>query len=116
VTIRFAGRLVVFSLLISAATATAECSWSVRWPSDHRIWAIPWGTVPPGSFATKSECERAIQNMLQEAIRGQALLVEMPACRCVPGRDDLAGAVPRPGGPSDSARRGRARRYRSFPE
>jgi len=28
--------------------------------------------------------------MLQEAIRGQALLVEVPACVCVRGRDDWA--------------------------
>jgi hypothetical protein len=94
VTIRFAGRLVVFSLLLSAATAEAECSWSVRWPIDERIWAIPWGSVPSGGFLTRTECEVAIQGMLQEAIRGQALLVEVPACVCVPRRDDWAGTLP----------------------
>jgi len=91
---RSAGLLVALSLLTSAATAHAECRWSVRWPSDDRIWAIPWGTVPHDSFLTKGECEGAIQSMLREAIRGQALLVEVPACVCVPGRDDLARRLP----------------------
>ena len=87
---RFAGLLAAFALFAPAASAGAECSWSVRWPSDDRIWAIPWGTVPRGSFFTKRECEGAIQGMLLEAIRGQALLVEVPACVCVLGRDDWA--------------------------
>ena len=89
---RFAGLLAAFAfaVLVSAAAAGAECSWSVRWPSDDRIWAIPWGAVPLGSFLTKRECEGAIQGMLQEAIRGQALLVEVPACVCVHSRDDWA--------------------------
>ena len=89
---RFAGLLAAFAFaeLVSAAAAGAECSWSVRWPSDDRIWAIPWGAVPLGSFLTKRECEGAIQGMLQEAIRGQALLVEVPACVCVHSRDDWA--------------------------
>ena len=104
-TLRFAGLLVVFSVLVSAATADAECSWSVRWPTDDRIWAIPWGTVPHGSFLTKRECEGAIQGMLHEAMRGQALLVEVPACVCVPGRDDWARTLHRLAGS-----------YRSFPE
>ena len=91
---RSAGLLVALSVLTSAATAHAECRWSVRWPSDDRIWAIPWGTVPHGSFLTKGECEGVIQSMLREAIRGQALLVEVPACVCVPGRDDLARPIP----------------------
>jgi hypothetical protein len=80
--------LAAFGVLVSAAAADADCSWSVRWPTDDRIWAIPWGTVPHGIFLTKRECEVVIQGMLQEAIRGQALLVEMPACVCVHGRDD----------------------------
>jgi hypothetical protein len=105
VTIRFAGLLVVFSLLMSAAAAEAECSWSVRWPIDERIWAIPWGSVPHSGFRVKRECEAVIQSMLQEAIRGQALLVEMPACVCVLGRDDWALTLHRFTG-----------HYRSFPE
>jgi hypothetical protein len=107
VTDRFAGLLAAFAfaVLVSAAAAGAECSWSVRWPSDHRIWAIPWGSVPHSGFPTKRECEAAIQGMLQEAIRGQALLVEMPACVCVPSRDDWALTLHRFAG-----------HYRSFPE
>jgi len=31
--------------------------------------------------------------MLLEAIRDQALLIEVPACVCVPGRDDLARSL-----------------------
>lgn len=89
-TMRSADLLIAFSLLTSASTASAECSWSVTWPNDQRIWAVPWGTVPRSSFATKAECDRAIEKMLQEAIRSQALLIEVPACVCVPGRDDLA--------------------------
>jgi len=87
---RSADLLVACSLLASASTASADCSWSVRWPKDERIWAVPWGSVPHGSFGTKAECERAIERMLQEAIRGQALLIEVPACVCAPGRDDMA--------------------------
>jgi hypothetical protein len=98
--------LAAFAVVVSAAAAAgAECSWSVRWPTDDRIWAIPWGTVPAGSFFTKRECEGAIQGMLEEAIRGQALLVEVPACICVPRRDDLARDLHRFAG-----------RYRSFAE
>jgi len=51
---------------------------------------VPWGTVPRDSFLTKIDCERAIENMLREAIRGQALLVELPACVCVRDYDDVA--------------------------
>jgi hypothetical protein len=87
---RLTSLLVAFSLLTSTATAYAECSWRVSWPNDDRIWAVPWGTVPRGSFVTRTDCETAIQTMLQEAIRGQALLIELPACVCVPRRDDLA--------------------------
>jgi len=90
---RLTGLLVAFSLLTSAATAYAECSWRVRWPNDDRIWAVPWGTVPRGSFVMRTECERAIENMLQEAIRDRALLIEVPACVCIPGRDDLARSL-----------------------
>jgi len=90
---RLTSLLVAFSLLTSAATAYAECSWRVRWPNDDRMWAVPWGTVPRGSFVTRTACERAIENMLQEAIRAQALLIEAPACVCVPGRDDLARSL-----------------------
>jgi hypothetical protein len=90
---RLAGLLIVFSV-VASDVAAAECSWSVRWPTDHRIWAIPWGSVPHGSFLTKRECDGAIQGMLEEAIRGQALLVEVPACVCVPGRDDWARSLP----------------------
>ena len=70
--------------------AEADCSWRVGWPNDKRIWTIPWGTVPRGSFATRLECDRAIENMLREAILGEALLIELPACVCVPGHDDVA--------------------------
>jgi len=87
---RLTSLLIAFCLLMSAATAYAECLWGVRWPNDDRIWAVPWGTVPRGSFVMRTACEQAIETMLQEAIRGQALLIEMPACVCVPGRDDLA--------------------------
>lgn len=87
---RLTSPLVAFSLLTSAATAYAECSWRVQWPTDDRIWAVPWGTVPRGSFVTRTACEKAIENMLQEAIRDQTLLIEVPACVCVSGRDDLA--------------------------
>ncbi len=90
---RLARLLVAFSLLVSAATAYAECSWRIRWPNDDRIWAVQWGTVPRGSFVPRTACERAIENMLQEAIRDHALLIEMPACVCVPGRDDLARSL-----------------------
>ena len=69
---RLSSLLVAFSLLTSAATAYAECSWRVRWPNDDRIWAVPWGTVPRGSFVTRTACERAVENMLQEAIRDKA--------------------------------------------
>ena len=62
---RLTGLLVAIALLASAATVYAECSWRVRWPNDDRIWAVPWGTVPRGSFVTRTECERAIENMLQ---------------------------------------------------
>src|SRR4029450_7269467 len=102
---RPAGLLTAFALLAPAASAGAECSWSVRGPSDDRIWGIPGGTVPGGSFLTKRECEGAIQGMLQEAIRGQALLVEVPACVCVPSGDDWALTLHRFAG-----------HYRSFPE
>jgi hypothetical protein len=105
VTNHFAGLLAAIGLLMSAASAGAECSWSVRWPTDDRIWAIPWGSVPHGGFPTKSECEQEIQGMLQEAINGQALLVEMPACICVPSRDDWARSLHRLAG-----------HYRSLPE
>lgn len=91
---RLAGLLLVFSALASADVADAECAWSVRWPTDDRIWAIPWGSVPHGGFRTKRECDAAIQGMLEEAIRGQALLVEVPACVCVRGRDDWARSLP----------------------
>jgi len=87
VTNRFIGLLAALVPLVSAVSAGGECSWSVRWPSDDRIWAIPWGSVPNGGFLTKSECEREIEFMLQEAMSGQALLVEMPSCVCVPSRD-----------------------------
>jgi hypothetical protein len=87
---RCAGLLVVVVALAATATAAADCSWSIRWPTDDRIWAIPWGTVPAGTFRTQRECEGAVQHMLQEAIRGQALLVEVPACVCASGRDDWA--------------------------
>lgn len=85
---RSASLLAALSLL--NATAYAECSWRVRWPNDDRIWAVPWGTVPRGGFVTRTACERAIENMVQEAIGDQALLIEMPVCVCVPGGDDLA--------------------------
>ncbi len=91
--IRLTSLLVAFSLLPSAATAYGECSWRVTWPNDDRIYAVPWGTVPRGSFVTRTECERAIENMLQEAIRDQALLIEVPACVCVEGRPDLARSL-----------------------
>ena len=100
------GLLAALVLLVSAVSAGGgECSWSVRWPSDDRIWAIPWGSVPNGGFLTKSECERVIELMLQEAMSGQALLIEMPSCVCVPSRDDWARSVQRLAG-----------HYRSFPE
>jgi len=91
--IRLTSVLVAFSLLTSAATASAECSWRVTWPNDDRIYAVPWGNVPRGSFLTRAECKRAIENMLQEAMRDQALLIEVPACVCVPGRPDLARSL-----------------------
>jgi hypothetical protein len=87
---RFVGLLAASSLFTSAAMVQADCSWRVKWPTDKRIWTIPWGTVPHGSFVTRIECEGAIDDMLREAIRGQALLLELPACVCVPGYDDLA--------------------------
>ena len=88
--IGFAGLLAAALLFTSTAMAQADCSWRVRWPTDKRIWTIPWGTVPSGAFVTRIECEGAINEMLREAIKGQALLVELPACVCVPGYDDVA--------------------------
>lgn len=87
---RLAGLCTVLSVFASAATAHAECLWRLGWPSDERIQMVPWGTVPRDSFLTKIDCERAIENMLREAIRGQALLVELPACVCVRDYDDVA--------------------------
>lgn len=86
----FAGLLAASALLTSAAMAQADCSWRVGWPSDKRIWSIPWGTVPRDRFATRIDCEGAIDDMLREAIRGQALLIELPVCVCVSRYDDLA--------------------------
>jgi len=104
--IRFAGLLAAWFLFTSAAMAQADCSWRVGWPNDKRIWTIPWGTVPPGGFVTRIECEAAIDNMLREAIRGQALLIELPACVCVPGYDDLAQEGIRYAQPSSAPAKG----------
>src|SRR5262249_6907776 len=87
---RFVNLLAASCLVASAAIAPAECSWRLGWPSDQRIWAVPWGSAPPGDFLTRMECERAIDTMLGEAIRGQALLIELPACVCIPGYDNFA--------------------------
>ena len=87
---RLASLLTASLLLTTAPIAHAACSWRVGWPNDNRIWTVPWGTVPRVGFVTRIECERAIDNMLREAISGQALLVELPACVCVPGYDDFA--------------------------
>ena len=87
---RFACLVAASSLFTFAAMAQADCSWRIGWPNDKRVWTVPWGNVPRADFVTRSECERAIENMLGEAIRGEALLVELPACVCVPGYDDSA--------------------------
>lgn len=87
---RLACLVAASSLFTFAAMAQADCSWGVGWPNDKRIWTVPWGDAPRSDFATRTECERAIENMLGEAIRGQALLIELPACICVPGYDDFA--------------------------
>lgn len=90
---RFASLLTTW-LLISPAIAQADCSWSLGWPNDERIWAVPWGGGPRGGFLTRIDCERAIDTMLGEAVRGQALLIELPTCVCVPGYDDFARKGP----------------------
>ena len=87
---RFASLLTTSCLLTSPAIAQAECWWRLGWPNDERIWAVPWGAVPRGGFLTRIDCERVIDTMLREAIRGQALLIELPTCVCVPGYDDFA--------------------------
>lgn len=87
---RCADLLTASCLVASAAIAPAECSWRLGWPTDERIWAVPWGSAPRGDFLTRMDCERAIDTMLGEAIRGQALLIELPACVCIPGYDNFA--------------------------
>lgn len=87
---RIASLLTISCLLTSPAIAQAECLWRLGWPHDERIWAVPWGGVPRGGFLTRIDCERATGTMLGEAIRGQALLIELPTCVCVPGYDDFA--------------------------
>ena len=91
---RFASLLTTSCLLTSPAIAEAECSWRLGWPNDERIWAMPWGDVPRGDFRTRIDCERAVDLMLGEAIRGQALLVELPSCVCVPVYDGFAQKGP----------------------
>jgi hypothetical protein len=90
---RAAGLVAAFSLLNSATMAYTECLWSVRWPNDDRIRTVPWGAVPRASFVTRIECESAIESMLQEALRDRVLLIEVPACVCVPTRDDFARPI-----------------------
>jgi hypothetical protein len=87
---RFARLLATTCLLTYPAIAHAECSWRLGWPNDERIWAVPWGGVPRAGLRTRIDCERVIDTMLGEAIRGQALLIELPTCVCVPGYDDFA--------------------------
>jgi hypothetical protein len=86
-------RLVALSMLTWAAAVHGECSWRVGWPNDDRIRTAPWGTVPPGIFVTRIECERAIEKMLREAMRDQALLIDLPACICIRGYDDLVRSL-----------------------
>jgi hypothetical protein len=89
-TMRFAALLTASSVLSFAAIAQAECSWRLGWPNDDRMWSVPWGGAPRDRFPTRMECERAIDTMLGEAVRGQALLIQLPACVCAPSYDDFA--------------------------
>jgi len=55
---RSASLLVALSLLISAATAYAECAW-VLWeerPTHSNQWSLSWTR---GAFETKKECDQA---------------------------------------------------------
>jgi hypothetical protein len=87
---RLASLLTTSCLLTYPSIAHADCSWRLGWPNDERIWAVPWGRIPRDGFLTRIDCERVIDTMLGEAIRGQALLIELPTCVCVPGYDDFA--------------------------
>ena len=52
--------LVAFSLLTSAATASAECAW-VLWYGG-KIHAVNWHFSPKGTYQPRHECYRAMRN------------------------------------------------------
>ena len=52
--------------------------------------AEPYSATFRGSFGTRAECEKALRNMLDDAINRAALLTNFPACFCdsdTPGED-----------------------------
>ena len=90
--------VVVVLLLASVSTVEAECKWAMPaavpavpvpgQPQPQR--AEPYSATFRGSFGTRAECEKALRNMLDDAINRAALLTNFPACFCdsdTPGED-----------------------------
>jgi hypothetical protein len=64
--VRRASLLVAFSLLISAATAYAECAW-VQWWTGTNV-ANEW--IILDAYPTLSECDRALEIDMRDLKRG----------------------------------------------
>jgi hypothetical protein len=90
---RSASLLVAFSLLISAATAHAECAW-VLW-SQQRTWKMPppatdaWDIVD--TFETKAACELKRASLHEPASQHGDRTFTMTQYICYPDTVDPRG-------------------------
>jgi hypothetical protein len=73
--------LVAFSLLISAATAYAECSWVAWLSSTHKTGLT--STTPIGASDSKADCEQrvaSVQRSVEATMSEQNLIAVSVVC------------------------------------
>ena len=75
---------VVAMLAVSVDAVEAECRWGVLGAAlpGQPARVVPYWAPSPGAFATRADCEDAVQRFLDREFRRGTLLASAPACFC----------------------------------